>query len=166
MKKLLCIFLFIFISINTLGFKSQDSYIFVMETYYPLHEDIGCGYLELEVEMNGDDDFLPILEDIFKNPPSEGLIPSMPKKAHINSMSFDLRSRILNIDFSKEFLDYTFGSSLEYDSLRSIVNTLGEFYNIDKVSISIEGKLYESGHFALRPGEYFEVNLKDAIKIN
>lgn len=166
MKKSFCIFLFVSITIITSGFKSEDSYIFIMDAYYPLHSDIGSGYLQLEVEMDKKDKFIEVFEDIFKNPPWGDLISVMPDDAHINSIFFDLENIALSIDFSKEFLDCTLGSSAEYERLISIVNTLGKFYNTDKVYISIENQPYESGHFALRAGEYFNVNFENAIKIN
>lgn len=163
MKKGLCIFLFLMMSISVLGCKYEDSNIFIMDTYYPLKDNSGLGSLSLEIKMGFDDDFKLILEDIFKNPPKEDLGPIMLKHTRINSMSFDPKTSILNMDISKEFIECNMGSTLEHGRLRGIVNTIGKFYNMNKISISIEGMPYESGHFMLRQGEYFSVNLEDII---
>jgi hypothetical protein len=56
------------------------------------------------------------------------------------------------------------GTGLESMIIQSIVNSLGDYYNTDKVYISINGKPYESGHFALKAGECFYVNYKNVEK--
>ena len=165
MKKLLCIFLILLSLISASGFKYDNSRVFSIESYYPLSSNIGLGFVDLEIEMELYDDFRLVLEAIFKNPPTKDLVPVMLEDTQINNMSFDPRTMILNIDISKEFLEYNMGSTLEYERLRGMVNTLGKFYNVNRVSISVEGVPYESGHFMLRPGEFFNVNFEDTIKI-
>lgn len=166
MKKASCVFLFLLIALSVLGFKYEDRHVFSIDTYYPLSNNSGLGSIELEIEMGIDNDFKLTLEEIFKNPPRQGLVPIFSKDTQINSMAFDPKTMILNIDISREFIEYNMGSSLEYERLRGIVNTVGKFYNIDKISISIEGAPYESGHFILRSGESFNVNFENIIKIN
>ena len=55
------------------------------------------------------------------------------------------------------------GSGFEYEILRSITNTLGDYYGVDKVYISIEGRPYASGHYEIGEDEFFEVD-KEGIK--
>ncbi len=58
------------------------------------------------------------------------------------------------------------GSSLETEILKSIVNTLGKFYDVEKVYITIEGAPYESGHFGIKPGESFQVDDSNIEEFN
>lgn len=166
MKKASCVFLFLLIAVSVMGFKYEEYHRFSLDTYYPLSNNRGLATIELEVEMRIDNDFKLILEDIFKNPPGQGLVPVFLKDTKINSMAFDPKTMTVNIDISDDFIEYNMGSSLEYERLRGIVNTIGKFYNVDNISISIEGVPYESGHFILRPGEFFNVNFEDTTTIN
>ncbi|HKM40883.1 MAG TPA: GerMN domain-containing protein, partial [Patescibacteria group bacterium] len=78
--------------------------------------------------------------------------------------NLDRNTWTLEVDFSKELLtEMNAGSSLEGEILKSLVNTLGEFYDVDKVYITVEGQPYESGHFAISSEEFFKVD-KDGIK--
>lgn len=166
MKKASCVFLFILIGLCVLGFKYEEYHRFSLDTYYPLSSNRGLATIELEMEMGIHKDFKLILEEIFKNPPRQGLVPIFLEDTQINSMTLDSKTMIVNIDISREFIEYNMGSSLEYERLRGIVNTIGKFYNIDNISISIEGDPYESGHFMLRSGESFNVNFENTIEIN
>ena len=72
----------------------------------------------------------------------------------------------MEVDFSKEFADdFNIGSAQEAEMLKSVVNTLGKFYDVDKVYITIENIPYESGHFGLREGEFFLVDISDVVEI-
>ena len=55
------------------------------------------------------------------------------------------------------------GSGLEMEILKSLVNTLGAFYDVDKVYITVEDKPYESGHYGINTEEFFKVD-KDGIE--
>ena len=68
----------------------------------------------------------------------------------------------MRVDFSNELLtDMNAGSSIEMEILKSIVNTIGNYYGVDKVYISTEGTPYSSGHFGIREDEYFTVDETD-----
>lgn len=62
------------------------------------------------------------------------------------------------IDLNKAFVtEMNAGSRYESMILQSIANTFGHYYNSDKVVLTIENKLYESGHVAMKKGEYLKV---------
>lgn len=137
-----------------------------VEAYYPTKNKIGTGYVDQIIMFETNDDVREILESILKNPPNDKLIPSISKDVKINEIHLNRESWILEIDFSKEFTEnFNVGSAQEAEMLKSLVNTLGKFYDVDKVFISIEGKPYESGHFAIRDGEFFKVDTSDSVKI-
>ena len=50
------------------------------------------------------------------------------------------------------------GGGLESAILKCITNTLGDYYNVDKVSITLNGKSYASGHIILNENETLKVD--------
>lgn len=136
--------------------------VFDIEAYYPLHSDIELVYLKDKLEFYTNANIEKLLEEMLKNPASENLISPIPEAALINWIKLDRSSWTLAVDFSKELLsDMNVGSSMETVILDSIVNTLGRFYDVEKVYISLEGRPYESGHYALNENEFFTVDIKD-----
>lgn len=133
-----------------------------IKTYYPLFSDIKTVYTNSKIQFNTNEKIEKILEGVLKNPPSEGLLPVISQGTVINTIVLDRGQWVLKADFSKELLrEMNMGSSQEGEMLKSLVNTLGDFYDIDQVYISIEGKPYESGHNGLIEGESFKVDLEN-----
>ncbi len=127
--------------------------------YYPSATDIGSMYIDRDIEFSTNGDIEKILESNLQNPKSDKLMPTISNNTKINSMKLDRGNRVVKVDFSKELLtDMNAGSSMEGEILKSIVNTLGNYYGVEKVYISIEGTPYSSGHFAIGENEYFTVD--------
>jgi hypothetical protein len=57
------------------------------------------------------------------------------------------------------------GAGYESMILQSIVNTLGGYYGVDQVYLTVEGEPYSSGHIAMKKGEFFKVNLNNSVEI-
>ena len=149
--------------LKTIENKEQEMNII---SYYPTAKDIGTAYVEQNIKFGTNDNIEEILEKLFKNPPSDKLISPISKETKINGIHLDRESWVLEVDFSKEFADnLNTGSAFEVEMLKSIVNTLGKFYDVDKVYITVEGVPYESGHFSIREGEYFIVDTTELIEI-
>lgn len=145
--------------VKTLLEEIDDEYETQVITYYPTSEDVGTKYVKQNIEFNTNDDIEEVLEGIMKNPPSDKLIAPISKDTKINKLHLNRDSWTLEADFSKELLtEMNAGSSFETEILKSITNTLGIFYDVDKVYITVEGKPYASGHYGLSEGEYFEVD--------
>ncbi len=134
-----------------------------VEAYYPSKDDMRTKYVNKEVVFNTNDHIEDILEDVLKNPNSNKVLGSISNDTKINEIYLDRSLWTLRVDFSEELLEDTnAGSSYEFEILKSIVNTLGRFYDVDKVYITVNGNPYESGHIALKEGEYFEVDIDSA----
>lgn len=149
--------------------KSIDNEKQEMEiiSYYPTAEDIGTEYVKQDIEFGTNDSIEEILGNIMKNPPSDKLIPPISQNTNVNRIHLNRDSWTLEVDFSKELLmDMNAGSALEMEILKSIVNTLGKFYDVEKVYITIEGNPYESGHFGIKPGESFQVDTSNIEEFN
>ena len=131
-------------------------------SFGPTAKDISTAYVIQGIEFATNDNIEEILENIMKNPPNEKLLPTISIDTKINRIDLDRESWTLKVDFSKELLeDMNAGSSLEMEILKSITNTLGKFYDVEKVYLSIDDKPYESGHFGIKAGEYFSVDTTD-----
>ncbi len=131
-------------------------------TFYPSKGPISTLSVVQDISFGSNDSVENILEDLMKNPPSDQLRPLIRDQVKINGAKVNRNSWVLELDFSNEFQeDMKIGSAMEFEILRSIVNTLGKFYDVDKVYLTIEGQPYESGHFAIREGEYFIVDTSE-----
>lgn len=101
-------------------------------------------YLEKETrEIPLSDEFYKsVLEELIKGPKNSELYPTLPSDVEVNSV--DVSSGTATADFSKEiitnFEEIPHSSTTETLAIFSIVNTLTEFEEIEKVKIIIEGK--------------------------
>jgi hypothetical protein len=92
------------------------------------------------------------------------MAPLMSAKTSINSIAFDPSSGVVTIDFSKAFItDMNAGSSKEGMLLDCVADTLGGYYQTDKVQITIDGGPYESGHFLFNTGDYLHYDPGAAV---
>lgn len=129
--------------------------------YYPLFQNMDTVYIKDKILFYTNAKVEKLLEDKLKNPPSPKFIPPLTKGAKLNSIYLDRSEWIVKVDFSEDLLtEMNAGSTLETEILKSIVNTLGSFYDTDKVYISVEGRAYESGHYSIKENENFKVNLE------
>ena len=84
----------------------------------------------------------------------------------INSLSLQ-EDGIVTIDLNQSFLDdMNAGSLYESMILQSIATTFGTYYLADKVVITIDGKLYKSGHIVFTEGQSLRVNKAEAVQVN
>ncbi|MSU01606.1 GerMN domain-containing protein [Tissierella pigra] len=135
--------------------------------YYPTSDDISTEYVKENIEFGTNDNIENILENIMKNPPSNKLISPISKNTNINKIHLNRDAWTLEVDFSKELIEeMNVGSSFEMEILKSVVNTLGKFYDVEKVYITVEDKPYESGHFGIKKDEAFEVETLDIKELN
>lgn len=135
---------------------------FNIETYYPSSKDrdILTLLVNRQVDFHTNQSMERLMEDILKNPPSDGLAQVIPDTTTINMLKLDRLDWSVKVDFSEDLLrDMNVGSSFETEILKSIVNTLGRFYDVERVFISVDGKPYESGHYMLEADEFFEVDM-------
>lgn len=133
-----------------------------INVYYPTSEDIGSKYEIKKTIFKTNDNTKMILEGLLKNPKSDKLLAPLPESASIKRINLNRDNWNLEVDLSEEFKnEMNAGSTVEIEIINSIVNTLGEFYDVERVHITVEGEPYESGHLQLLEGEYFEVDTSD-----
>lgn len=72
---------------------------------------------------------------------------------------------MLYVDFNEKLVEeMNAGSGYEQVILSSIVNTLGQYYGVEKVYLTINNQPYKSGHIIKNKGEAFSVDLSKVTK--
>lgn len=112
----------------------------------------------------GDDTKTIIEETLKKQAKKDTYLPLASTNTKVNSLYLD-KDGIVQVDFSPEFVnEMNAGAGYELLILQSITNTLGNYYGARAVSITLEGKPYESGHVLMKKGETFKVNMKAVVQ--
>lgn len=139
--------------------KKDKSYAFKLRIYYPVINDTKIVFVEKEAKFNTNDRIEAVFEREFKNVHSKKIFSPISPNTEIRKIKFDKNNNIVKIDFSKELIEeMNIKDTLEMQKIRSIVNTFGNYYGVNRVFISIEGKPYNSKNFTLKRGEYFTVD--------
>lgn len=126
--------------------------------YYPNINDDLLYYKTMAVEFSTNDITGDILSGAYKAnvPANTGGVLSANTK--INSLSLN-EDGMVYLDLSSEYLsEMNAGAGYESMMLQCVANTFGGYCNVDKVLLTIDGNLYESGHIALADGEYLTVD--------
>lgn len=135
----------------------------MMNIYYPdVDEKMYVEPLTLSFKTN-DITRNIIAEALRQKGEKESYLPLASTNTKINSLYLG-KDSIVYVDFSPELvLEMNAGAGYELLILQSITNTLGSYYGVDQVYITVDNKPYESGHILMKKGETFKVNLDEAI---
>jgi hypothetical protein len=135
-----------------------------VEVFYPdTDEKI---YVEpISLIFHTGDDTKDILREALRTEGSkESYLQIASDNTKINTLYLN-KDNIVSVDFSSEFVqDMNLGAGYEWLVLQSVTNTLGNYYGVQKVNITLDGKPYESGHVSMEVGEAFEVNMEKVIR--
>lgn len=125
--------------------------------YYP---DINSNQLpntSIELKFNTNDITRKKFEEYFKKLPNNSSNKLISINTKINSLYLN-KDGMVYADFSKQLVsEMNAGSGYEAMILQSITNTLGNYYNVKKVYLTVEGNPYSSGHIYMNKGEAFIV---------
>lgn len=129
--------------------------------YYPNGND-GLNYTTgKELSFNTNDITKKVFENNFKEAPNKNLGELISANTTIKSLYLN-NDNMVYVDFSKEFTqEMNAGSGYESQILECITNTLGDYYMVNKVYITVEGNPYSSGHILMKKGEAFVVDHKN-----
>ncbi|MBU3160053.1 GerMN domain-containing protein [Clostridium frigoris] len=131
--------------------------------YYPNGND-GMNYVtDKKLSFYTNDITKKIFENYLREVPKKNLGKLISANTRIRSLYLN-KDNMVYLDFSKEFTqEMNAGSTYESQILQCITNTLGDYYMVKKVYITVEGKPYSSGHILMKKGEAFIVNYKNTI---
>lgn len=106
------------------------------------------------------------LVNALKESPNSDISPSIANEITLKSAKLDKGNDTISLDFSANFISaQNLGSGAESKTLTAICNTFGDYYDVNNVIITLEGKPYSSGHILMSEGEAFKVNLENTSKL-
>lgn len=133
--------------------------------FYPNSNDDKLYYLNKELSFKTNDLTKVVFEKAFKELPKGNISKVFGPNVKIKSLYLN-KDNMVYVDFSKEFIsEMNAGAGYETLILQSITNTLGNYYWVDKVYITVEGSPYVSGHYMMKKGEFFKVDLKNSVEL-
>lgn len=87
--------------------------------------------------------------------------PLLTENVDINFMFLDANN-VVNIDFSEELIsEMNAGSGTEMLILQSLINSIGSYYNVEEIVLTVENEPYSSGHIVLEEGETLNVDYEN-----
>ncbi|HBW38000.1 GerMN domain-containing protein [Desulfosporosinus sp. BICA1-9] len=134
--------------------------------FYPNLNNDKLNYLNKKLSFMTNDLTNIVFEKTFKELPKGDISKVLGPNVKIKSLYLN-KDEVVYIDFTKELVsEMNAGSGYESMILQSITNTLGTYYGVDKVYITIEGSPYSSGHYMMNKGEFFRVDLKNSVEFH
>lgn len=144
--------------------QSKASLSQTVRLYYPSISDDKLYYIDKKLAFKTNDITKLTFEKIFKEAASEKL--GKPLSENVKIKSLYLNNNVVYVDFTENFItEMNAGSGYERLILQSIVNTLGGYYGVDRVYITVENNPYTSGHIKMNKGETFKVDTKNSVKL-
>jgi hypothetical protein len=133
--------------------------------YYPNAQDERIFLYRKEISFTTNDIPKILIINAYKELPKEA-VPVLTKNTKVNYLYLNQDGRVY-LDLSKEFLqEMNAGAGYEGLILQSLANTIGDYYGVSKVMLTIDGKTYESGHIVLEKFEALEVNYDSIVDMN
>lgn len=134
--------------------------------YYPEYNKNLIVYKKVKLSLKTNEQVKDYFEKYFKEKPEADASAVISKKTKINKLYLNREENKVYADFSKYLIkDMNLGSGPETMMLQAIADTLGDYYNVDKVYITVDGKSYESGHVIVDEKNPLMVNLKNTVEI-
>ena len=145
--------------------EKDKPFVQTVRFFYPNMDDESVDSVEASVRFRTNDITRIVLAQAYRDALSNQSAKVFSKNTKINSLYLN-RDGMVYIDLNRAFVDeMNAGSGYEALILQSVANTFGVYYGVDKVLLTIDNKLYESGHIALKKGEYLKVKLDSAKKL-
>lgn len=123
-------------------------------------------YVPTSIEIKNKEVATALVNELKKSP-TEDISPVINSNITLKSANLDNNSNTIKLDFSSNFVtEQNLGAGTESGTLTAICNTFGDYFNVSKVIITLDGKPYSSGHIIKTEGEAFDVNLDNSIELN
>lgn len=149
--------------------KSSTSNASIAQTfvvYYPNTKYSNLFYKKYTINLKTNNDLNSVFDDLFKRSPSKNIAPVLRDKDAVNYISLSENGDTVKIDLKSNFIsNMSSGANSENMILNSIVNSLGSYFNLKKVSITLDGAPYNSGHINMSPDKSFTVNFSSCTEI-
>ncbi len=119
--------------------------------YYPNIDDGKYYFKNKEIQFQTNDITKQVLEKTYKEavPAGHTVGKVLSEQAKINSLYLNQDNNVY-IDLNSDFVTkMNAGAGYEQMILQCIANTFGQYYNAEKVYLTIDNDLYQSGHIEL-----------------
>lgn len=124
--------------------------------YYP-NIDGYLNTIDVQIEFSTNDEPKDVIERIVKD---LSVYEILSPHTRINELFYNEEENSVHIDLSEDFVtEMKAGAGFEALIIQSLTNTLGQYYGVNEVYITIDGGPYESGHIIIEEGEPSLVNL-------
>lgn len=124
--------------------------------FYPDIDGINYNIIDVPVTFNTNDEPKDVIEQTVKDLSVYNIFSANTK---VNELYYSLVDNSVHIDLSQEFVsEINAGAGFEMMILTSIANTLGTYYGVQEVYLTIDGNPYESGHILLNEREPLTVD--------
>ena len=141
--------------------EKNEPFVQTVKFYYPNGNESFNYITEKDLSFNTNDITKKVFENYFKEAPNKNVGRVISANTTIKSLYLN-KDNMVYVDFSKEFTqEMNAGSGYEGQILQCITNTLGDYYMVKKVYITVEGNPYSSGHILMKKGEAFVVDHKN-----
>ena len=146
--------------------EENASFVQNVDFFYPNIDDERYYYKTRQISFKTNDVTRKVLAAAYKEPVSGNLGKVLSAKAEINSLYLNRNGRVY-IDMNKAFLtEMNAGALYEGMILQSIANTVGRYYNVENILLTVENQPYESGHIAFQKGQSIHVKAEGAARID
>lgn len=133
--------------------------------FYPNIDDGKIYFSSKEISFYTNEITRKMLAEAYKEPINSQLGVVFSKNSEINSLYLNQDGSVY-VDLNQAFIDeMSAGAANEALILQSVVNTFGQYYQSERVYLTIDNKPYESGHIKMKKGEYFKVETQNSIEI-
>lgn len=150
---------------STLGkIETDKAFVQAVKFYYPNVNDDKLYYQTKSISFKTND----ITRIVFQNAYKE--VPANVAKVFSNNTKINWyylnQDGMTYIDLNRAFItEMNAGSGYEGMILQCVANTFGGYFSTAKVVLTIDGGLYESGHFAFGRFEYLDVDFSNSFDI-
>lgn len=153
------------VSSTLIEIKKNVPYTQTVRFYYPNLQNDKLYFVDKKLSFHTNDITKIMLEKSFKDLPQKDWGRVLGPNVKIKSLYLN-KDNIVYADFTKELVR-EMNVSAVYESmiLQSITNTLGTYYGVEKVYITIEGEPYGSDHIIKEKGETFTMDLKNSVEL-
>lgn len=135
----------------------------IIRFYYPNVDEDTIYPVDKQISFKTNDDTGNKLVEAAKET-TKKVEPMLSGNVKINSLYLN-DDNVVYVDFSKELVtEMNAGSGYETLILQCITNTLGNYYGVTEVKITLDGNLYESGHYMMKENETFKVNMENVVE--
>lgn len=137
-----------------------------LKLYYPNIDTEKYYSKNVDIQFETNDSAEELITKLYKENIIENTGQVLSENAKINKISLEQEAAIVHVDLNREFLtEMNAGSAYEAMILQCLANTLGEYCMSEKMSITIDGESYSSGHIVLEAEDYITTDKENVIEV-